>query len=200
MFDIPDGIFRVGMCTAWCPSEKPTPPHGTGLIYMNGSDPETGKQWAGDREFWEGESLTYGCIDGTEGINAGDSTTVSFLCRRISINEYGTYGTPNVDQGDNWPACRKRTTTIKPPIKLALAQLLDANDKALTEHMMYEAYQKELHKGDTNYYLTVTIPSFIVLFTFMLIVCCCTRADNPLCKYMSAKYKKGHRLRDAIKN
>ena len=26
---------------------------------------------------------------------------------------------------------------------------------------MYEAYQKELHKGDINYYLTVTIPSFI---------------------------------------
>ena len=64
-----------------CPAEKPTPPPKTKLVYVEGSDPGTGKPWAWDREFWAGESITFGCVDSTEGIDAGDSTTITFPCR-----------------------------------------------------------------------------------------------------------------------
>ena len=83
-------------------------------MYVEGSDPETGGQWAADRELWAGESITYGCIDGTVGIDGGDSTTVLFPCRTVTVAANGTYAVPNVTKGENWPACRRRTTTIKP--------------------------------------------------------------------------------------
>ena len=79
-FNFPDVVWKEA-CKSWCPADKPTPPPDTKLVYVEGSDPETGRTWAGDRELWAGESITYGCIDGTEGIDGGDSTTVSFPCR-----------------------------------------------------------------------------------------------------------------------
>ena len=57
------------------------PPEDTKLVYVGGSDPETGEPWAKDREYWAGESITFSCIDTTEGIDASGSTTVSFPCR-----------------------------------------------------------------------------------------------------------------------
>ena len=64
-------------------------------------------------EFWSGESITYGCIDSTEGVDASDSPTVTFECRAETATSNGTYQTPNVTKGENWPICKMRTTTIK---------------------------------------------------------------------------------------
>ena len=66
------------------------------------------------RELWAGESITYGCIDPAEGIDGGDSTTVSFPCRTLTVPANGSYAVPDKDKGEPWPTCRKRTTTIKP--------------------------------------------------------------------------------------
>ena len=37
-------------CRSWCPAEKPEPPAISKLMYVNGSDAETGVAWAGDRD------------------------------------------------------------------------------------------------------------------------------------------------------
>ena len=66
-----------------------------------------------DREFWSGESITYGCIDPAEGVDASDSPTVTFECKSLSATANGTYQTPNTTKGENWPMCKSRTTTIK---------------------------------------------------------------------------------------
>ena len=65
------------------------------------------------REFWSGESITYGCIDPAEGVDASDSPTVTFECKSLSATANGTYQTPNTTKGENWPMCKSRTTTIK---------------------------------------------------------------------------------------
>ena len=46
---------------------------------------------ADDREFWAGESITYGCLDPSEGVDASDSPTVTFQCKSTSAVANGTY-------------------------------------------------------------------------------------------------------------
>ena len=47
-FDFPDLVWKDA-CKAWCPATKPPPPPETKLVYVEGSDPETGRLWAADR-------------------------------------------------------------------------------------------------------------------------------------------------------
>ena len=55
-------------------------------------------------------------------MDASDSPTVTFECKSLSATANGTYQTPNVTRGDNWPICMKRTTTIKTRKKCFLMQ------------------------------------------------------------------------------
>ena len=48
---------------------------------------------------------------------------------------------------------------VSPEIGLALNQLLEANDKALTDGESHAAYQVVLNQGP-DYYMTVTVPAF----------------------------------------
>merc|ERR1719322_750511 len=153
-------------CRSWCPATKPMPPATSGLVYVNGTDAD-GSPWPADREFWSGESITYGCIDPAEGVDASDSPTVTFECKSLSATANATYQTP---------------------IRLALSQLLGANDVALIERKTEEAYYNDLNRGDVDYAVVVLVPCLIGFLFLALAVFCCTRVDNPWCKYCSRNY------------
>ena len=93
-------------------------------------------------------------------------------------------------------------------IKTALSQFLTRSDKDLIDRKTRELYLSERNQGDHNLYLTILLPCFVCKFKpisipsilnkqtpflglvcVALIVLCCTRIDNPLCKYCSKDYQ-----------
>ena len=50
---------------------------------------------------------------------------------------------------------------ILPAIRLALSQLLGANDVALIERKTEEAYYNDLNRGDVDYAVVVLVPCLI---------------------------------------
>ena len=61
--------------------------------------------------------------------------------------------------------------------------VLDKDNIRITEKRTREIYESNKFKGDPNYIVSITFPSFILLAVFIIVCMCCTRFDNPYCKY-----------------
>ena len=158
-------------CLAWCPSDKPVPPLVTGL--------EIASKDNNTREYWYNETITYLCKDPVLGLDKSAQNRIDYRC--LELYPAGNYSTPTQD--DLWPVCETRTTTVKPAIKSALSFVLDKDNIRITEKRTREIYESNKFKGDPNYIVSITFPSFILLAVFIIVCMCCTRFGNPYCKY-----------------
>eukprot|EP00094_Tigriopus_californicus_P010586 TCALIF_10213-PA protein Name:"Protein of unknown function" AED:0.03 eAED:0.03 QI:9/0.8/0.81/1/1/1/16/76/1266 len=175
-FDFPEDDEFPPPCLAWCPGNKPVPPESTGLVIM--------PKYDNLNDTLEGDHIAYMCLDSSLGVNAGSSNYIEFKC--INDEPRGRYDMPLANQ--TWPQCMKRTTTIEPPIRLAMDAFLKQSDRDLINRKTEELYLSKRNAGDEDLILGVLIPCMIVLLIVIMGCLCCTRIDNPLCKYCSKNY------------
>ena len=64
------------------------------------------------REYIEGESLTYVCLDSTLGVSSGPSAKIQYKCIHDIPYSLGYYDVPEDEK--LWPTCVRKTTTVAP--------------------------------------------------------------------------------------
>ena len=177
-FNIPYDTSSWGSCLAKCPEpSKITSTADLDVAY----DQMTG---GSTDELWEGEQIVYRCKNQSLVLNDDpDFVKVKYKCRNT-----GKYPLP--EKITEWPVCTKKP--VRPEIKNAIRLMTAKFDMNIDyRNALYgSASGKDTENQTLVRILGITVPGFIIMVIFVILICCCTRPDSIICKICEPSVKE----------